>query len=720
MRCTLDIDRRGVVDRLVATVYCKDAREARCRYPCTNDCTAGQHHGSNGEAMASYGGHQEGIGAWGNDGSTCGQGIRRGTGGGRHYEPVCPIRVQAHSVRVHVDGDQPRIGGSCEDHVIQGPRVGSGIFTNPNGEDEALFNGIGPRFELADSFRDLRNIDLRQESQAPQVDAQNGRIAAGDAVRRAEERTVSAKGQHQVRSGRRGLQQGCHYQSSFPQPRCNISGKTVIQSFTVQPRHQSGDRLPDRLNTFIAGYAVGHRSPRMHRPKTYLAARCSRQRSPVLRTRGSAENMPEHVVIVGNGITGITAARFIRKLSPARITVISGETDHHYARTALMYVYMGHMRYRDTKPYEDGFWDKNDIDLVRGYATSIDTAGKQVRMAGGSTIRYDKLLLATGSKPNMFGWPGQDLDGVQGLYGMPDLDSMERWTRDTSHAVVVGGGLIGIEMAEMLHTRHIPVTFLVREKGYMDYLLPAEECAIIGREIYDHDIDLRLGTELDSILPDANGRCRAVVTSRGEEVPCQFVGLTAGVHPNTDLAQASGIATNRGIVVNECFESSIPDVYAAGDCAEFDRDGIGSRRIEQLWYTGRLHGKTVARSICGLRTPYDRGVFFNSAKFFTVEYQTYGTILAERPPRVQTVVWQDATRKKLLRIDYEADGGAVRGFNALGTRLRQDMCEHWILQKATIGQVLGELRRAHFDGEFGRKHVRSLKRSYQQTGHSYA
>ena len=430
--------------------------------------------------------------------------------------------------------------------------------------------------------------------------------------------------------------------------------------------------------------------------------------------------MARHVVIIGNGITGITAARFIRKLSSARITVISAETDHFYARTALMYLYMGHMRYQEVKPYEDSFWEKNRIDLVRGFVTRIDTAAKRVALAGARGMGYDALLLATGSRSNMFGWPGQDLDGVQGLYGIPDLTEMERWTRDISRAVVVGGGLIGIEMAEMLHTRQIPVTFLVREQGYMDYLLPREESEMINREIRDHHIDLRLGTELGAILPDAAGRCRAVTTKRGETIPCQFVGLTVGVHPNIDLARASGITTNRGIVVNEYFETSAPDVYAAGDCAEFCRDGIGSRRVEQLWYTGRRHGRTVARTICGRRTAYDRGVFFNSAKFFTIEYQTYGDIQARLPDGVGTVVWQDRKSKKLLRIDYESRSGVVLGFNALGTRLRHDVCEHWILRRATVDEVLKNLRRAHFDGEFGRRHGRRLARQYQQTRLSHA
>ncbi len=406
--------------------------------------------------------------------------------------------------------------------------------------------------------------------------------------------------------------------------------------------------------------------------------------------------MARHIVIIGNGITGITAARFIRKLSDHRITVVSSETDHFYARTSLMYIYMGHMRYQETKPYEDHFWSKNKINLVRGYASHIDPELKVVRIADGNDIAYDALLLATGSQSNRFGWPGQDLIGVQGLYGMQDLALMERNTQGISHSVVVGGGLIGIEMAEMLHSRHIPVTFLVRENSYMDYLLPKEESDLINREIYEHGIDLRLNTELRSI--HGSKTVESIETSNDEQIECQFVGLTAGVHPNIDLAKASGIETNRGVVVNECFETNVPDIYAAGDCAEFNTDGIGSRRIEQLWYTGRAHGKVVARTLCGDRTPYHRGIFFNSAKFFTIEYQTYGDIPAQPESHIRSQLFEG--KKKLLRINSDRNTGKVLGFNAMGLRMRQDQCEAWIRRGTSVKEVLASLGKARFDAEF--------------------
>jgi len=154
-----------------------------------------------------------------------------------------------------------------------------------------------------------------------------------------------------------------------------------------------------------------------------------------------------HIAIIGNGIAGISAARNIRKLSDHKITVISGETDYFFSRTALMYVYMGHMRWKDIEPYEDWFWEKNRIDLKTGWVEKVHAKAKELEFSDGERMPFDKLIIASGSKPNKFGWPGQDLDGVHGLYSRQDLEALERHSEaGIEHAVIVGGGLIGIEL----------------------------------------------------------------------------------------------------------------------------------------------------------------------------------------------------------------------------------------------------------------------------------
>ncbi|MEM1123046.1 MAG: FAD/NAD(P)-binding oxidoreductase [Bacteroidota bacterium] len=426
-----------------------------------------------------------------------------------------------------------------------------------------------------------------------------------------------------------------------------------------------------------------------------------------------------HVAIIGNGISGITAARFIRKLSDHKITVISAETDYFFSRTAIMYAYMGHMRKEDLKPYEDWFWTKNRIDLKRGFVTKIDSDSKSLTFKNGDNLTFDKLIIACGSTPNKFGWPGQDLKRVQGMYSMQDLDGMEVASENLKQAVIVGGGLIGIEMAEMFHSRHIPAAFLVREDSYWNGVLPKEESAMVNRHILESGIDLRLKTELKEIIDDGTGTACAAITNHGERIDCQFVGLTAGVHPNIGFIKKSApeIEVGRGILVNEQLETSVKDIYAIGDCAQLRNPQEGRRPIEAVWYTGKMMGETVAYTICGQPQNYDPGIWFNSAKFVDIEYQVYGTVLARAPEHHASIYWEHSEGRKSIRLVYDKNTSEILGFNLMGVRYRHEVCEKWIREKTSVETVLQNLGLANFDPEFYKEYEQEVVNIYnKQTG----
>ena len=389
----------------------------------------------------------------------------------------------------------------------------------------------------------------------------------------------------------------------------------------------------------------------------------------------------------------------MRKRSDHELLVISAESDHFYSRTALMYVYMGHMEYRHLKPYEDWFWAKNNIELLRDYVTGVDTTAQTLSTQKGQTIAYDHLVLALGSTPNFIGWPGQDLKGVQGLYSLQDLESMEAHTTGIQQACVVGGGLIGIEMAEMLRSRNIEVNLLIREKAYWNNVLPLEEANMVSRHVREHHINLLEETEITTINDNGQGRVGSVTTKSGQELPCQFLGLTIGVKPNLGFVKDSAIETERGILVNEYFETNVPNVYAIGDCAQYKKPIPGRRPIEQVWYTGRMHGETLALTLTGQKTAYQPGVWFNSAKFLDIEYQVYGTINAHPEPHEAQLYWEHKNGKKAIRIVYHKEQGHVIGFNLMGIRFRHEVCNEWLKQKAPVQQVLAKLNKANFDPE---------------------
>ncbi|MEQ3665880.1 MULTISPECIES: NAD(P)/FAD-dependent oxidoreductase [unclassified Olleya] len=428
----------------------------------------------------------------------------------------------------------------------------------------------------------------------------------------------------------------------------------------------------------------------------------------------------EHIVIIGNGISGVTLARHVRKLSDKKITIVSAETDYFFSRTALMYVYMGHMKFEHTQPYENWFWEKNRIELKKGYVNAIDTDKKTLHFTEGDAMSYDKLVIATGSKPNKFGWPGQDLKGVQGLYSKQDLDNMQQTAPDNKtckHAVIVGGGLIGIEMAEMLNSRDIPVTFLVRETSFWNGVLPEGESQMINRHIKNHHIDLRLNTNLKEIKSDENGNVKSIIIEEtGEEIACNLVGLTAGVSPNISFLKDSKIETKRGVLVNRYLETNIKDVYAIGDCAE-QHEAIGNRRpIEAVWYTGRMMGETLAQTICGNKLQYKPGHWFNSAKFLDIEYQTYGWVFGERgrPEYEKHFHWKHEDDTKCITVAYNKDTRTFLGINTFGIRMRHETFDTWLTEQRDVDYVIKNLKEANFDPEFYKHFEQDILKAYNK------
>ncbi len=426
----------------------------------------------------------------------------------------------------------------------------------------------------------------------------------------------------------------------------------------------------------------------------------------------------EHIVIIGNGISGVTLARHVRKLSDKKITIVSAETEYFFSRTALMYVYMGHMKFQHTQPYENWFWKKNRINLKKGYVEKVDTNSKTLHFAKGDSMSYDKLVIATGSKPNKFGWPGQDLDGVMGMYHKQDLENLEKHAPNKDvceRAVIVGGGLIGIELAEMLNSRSIPVTFLVRESSFWNGVLPDGESAMINRHIKNHHIDLRLSTNLKEIKSDENGKVKSVVIEEtGEEIACDVVGLTAGVSPNIDFIKDSEIETGRGVKVNRFLETNIPDVYAIGDCAE-QHEAIGNRRpIEAVWYTGRMMGETLAQTICGNRIQYKPGHWFNSAKFMDIEYQTYGWVFSKPRENEAHFHWRDEDDTKCITVNYDITNSRFIGINTFGIRMRHEVFDRWLTEQRDMDYVLNHLSEANFDPEFYSKFESDILATYNK------
>jgi thioredoxin reductase len=381
----------------------------------------------------------------------------------------------------------------------------------------------------------------------------------------------------------------------------------------------------------------------------------------------------KHIVIIGNGISGVTAARHIRKNSKNQITLVSGEAPYFFSRTALMYVYMGHMEFKHTQPYENWFWEKNKIDLKQGFVNRIDTDDNCLIFEDNTSLSYDQLVIACGSKPNKFGWPGQDSKGVMGLYHKQDLEQLEQFAPNNQvckRAVIVGGGLIGIELAEMLRSRNIPVTFLVREKSFWNDVLPDQESEMINRHIREHHVDLRLSAQLREIKANASGQVTSVIIEEtGEEIFCDVVGLTAGVSPNIDFVKGSNIVTG---------------------------------------------SETLAQTICKHRTAYHPGHWFNSAKFFDIEYQTYGWVWAKPKENEARFYWEHKNGKMCIHLNYDKNTHQFIGINNFGIRMRHAFFDKILTKKKSVTYVLAHLSDANFDPEFYKKYASEIVSKFNQ------
>ena len=421
---------------------------------------------------------------------------------------------------------------------------------------------------------------------------------------------------------------------------------------------------------------------------------------------------PEHVVIIGNGIAGITAARHIRRISDKKITVISAESDYFFSRTALMYVYMGHMKWEHLKPYEDWFWKENRIELKKARVEKINSASKMLFLKGEEKISYDKLILATGSIPRFLGIEGEGLNGVQGLVSKQDLELLEQNSRNCNGAVIVGGGLIGVELAEMLHTRKIPVTMLIREKAFWQNVLPLKDAQFISRHIESHGIIVKHQTEVKKINGQ-NGRVNSVETTSGETISCDLLGVSVGVKPNIGFLEGSGIEMDRGILVDSFLQTNVKDVYAIGDCAQHRQPQKGRKDIEAVWYTARMMGETVAQTICGRSFKYNPGHWFNSAKFFEIEFQTYGYVSANPGDHEKHLHWQHPEGTKAITIAYHPEDFTFFGINTFGIRMRHEVFDRWLTEERDLEYVLKNLKEANFDPEFYDRHEKHIFSSFR-------
>lgn len=406
-------------------------------------------------------------------------------------------------------------------------------------------------------------------------------------------------------------------------------------------------------------------------------------------------------VIIGNGVAGINAALTIREKVPlSEIYIISWETKYFFSRTALMYIGMGRMRLEDTEPYARDFFYQKKISLVNDLVIGINKEDKKISLSNNGELPYDKLLLATGAVPAFYGWSGTDYDGVVTFVTYPDLQNLLRLITYTkkhrNKAVVVGGGLIGIELVEVLLHHRVAVDFIIREKTFWDLALSPDEGIFLMEHMKRHNINLYMETELKEVV-GANSKVTGIITNKGEEIACDIVGITTGVKPNIDLAKDAGIPTGRGILANWNMETKIDDIYTAGDCVEIETPGTERNFSRMIWYGARDMGKIAGINMTGGDACYVPSDWYNSAKFFDMEYTVCGKNLAVDDDD-ETYFYIDKKGRFTVSIIHQKN--MILGFSMIGGRWDHTVLLNFIINKRDLNYFFKNYKQAWFAPEF--------------------
>lgn len=312
--------------------------------------------------------------------------------------------------------------------------------------------------------------------------------------------------------------------------------------------------------------------------------------------------MPEHYVIIGVGPAGVAAAEAIRAAGvTVPVTLVGDEPRAPYCRSLLARVAAGEAAPAEMAWRGEDWAAKLGVCLVKQRAVRVEAGARSVELADGSRLAWSKLLLATGARPLRPPVAGQELAGIHHLYTLEDALAVAGEAAKASRAVVVGGGLAGLEAAEALRRRGLAVTVVEQAAHLLPLQLDQAAAAFLERSMREMGIEVRCGCTVAAFRSGEGGRLAGAELSSGAWVPAELVVVAAGVRPNVELLAAAGAATGRGVRVNGFLETSLPGVYAAGDVAEVLDPLTGSWLVPGRWDVAVEQGRLAGRNMAGLR-----------------------------------------------------------------------------------------------------------------------
>jgi len=381
-----------------------------------------------------------------------------------------------------------------------------------------------------------------------------------------------------------------------------------------------------------------------------------------------------HYLIIGNGAAGLSAAEIIRRRDPAgRITIITSEPYHHYSRPGIAYYVLDQVPERQLISRGHAFYRDHRFDLMFATVSQIDPEARLVYLEAGQPMAYDALLVATGASALMPPFPGRDLEGVLTFDTLDDAKRVARAGRKAKTAVVVGGGITAMELAEGLHHQGANTHLLQRGDRIWPRLFDENESTIVAQKIRQEGINIQYHEELDEIL-GKRGKVAAVRLKSGRTIKCQAVGVAVGVRPNLDLVRDLPIRQDRGILVDQFMQSSQRALFAAGDVAQVYDRWTGEHNLDILWPSaineGRAAGNSMVDFVRG-RQPsyrYQKDSPFNCALLFGLHLTVIGRVGSSSAAEVEQLAYLSRGSSQVWTSPFTSDYRSAwdnKGFNSL-------------------------------------------------------
>jgi NAD(P)H-nitrite reductase large subunit len=331
-------------------------------------------------------------------------------------------------------------------------------------------------------------------------------------------------------------------------------------------------------------------------------------------------------VIIGTGVAGISAATTLRDLDGgAEITLVGEDPHGFYSRPGLAYYLTDEIPEKQLLLYKKKDWQALRLQVLMGSATRLDPGAHRMEIGSEITITYDRLLLATGSRAIPLSLPGAALQGVAKLDDLDDARRILALARRARTAVVIGGGVIAVELLEGLLHRGVKVHYFLRGDRYWPGVLEEKESHLIEHRLAEIGAHLYFRTDTSELLGSGN-RVIGVQTRSGYRLRCDLVVVGIGVNPRKELAEAAGIAVDRGILTDEYLQTSAVDVFAAGDAAQVLDPLRGVASLDTLWHPARMQGWKAAQNMTGLHVPYRKGPAVNVLRLAGVMTTIIGAV----------------------------------------------------------------------------------------------